>query len=76
MSKVLKISNAQIRNDIEKITDEDQMKGSIKFQQDINGDWVVGVEVLDDPDFLSVRDLLVEHSVEIEFAGLPLPEGI
>lgn len=74
--KVLKVEDKQIRDEIEKITLGDQYKGEIKFIQDINGDWIVGKEVLDDPNFIEVKDLLLEHGEEIEFAGLPTPEDL
>lgn len=68
---VLKVSDKAIRDKIEKITDEDEQKGSIRFQRDINGDWVVDKSVLTDPDFESVHSLLIENGQEIEFVGLP-----
>lgn len=73
---VLKVENEQIRSEIEKITLDDQYKGEIKFLQDNNGNWIVGKEVLDDPNFILVKDLLLAHSEEIEFAGLPLPDDM
>lgn len=74
--KVLKIKETSIRNQIEKITEEDEIKGSIKFQKDINGDWVVGTNVIDDPDFQVIKHLLLQYGEEIEFAGLPLPDDM
>lgn len=70
---VIKVNDKSIRDQIEKITDEDENKGSIHFQKDVNGNWIVGVEVLDDPDFKSVKELILEHGEKIEFLGLPMP---
>lgn len=73
---VLKVDNANIRSQIELITREDEYTGIITFFQDRNGDWVVGKEVLDDPNFIEVCELLLTHGVEIEFVGLPIPEDL
>lgn len=70
---VIKIDDKSIRDQIEKITEEDDNKGSIKFQQDVNGNWIVDEAVINDSDFESVRHLLLAHGQQIIFAGLPMP---
>lgn len=74
--KVLKVESKQIRNNIEQITMEDIYTGTIQFQKDINGDWVVDKGVLDDPNFIEVKQLLLDNSIEIDFVGLPLPDDL
>jgi hypothetical protein len=74
--KVLKVDNHNIRSQIELITREDVYTGVITFFQDVNGEWIVGKEVLDDPNFIEVRELLLQHGEEIDFAGLPIPEDL
>lgn len=66
--KVLRVISSDIAKQIESMSKKSHR---LEFALDGNGELVISKNVLNDPNFLEIQDLLINNSEEIEYVPVP-----